>query len=145
MKEHSVEYKEVVLHTAEDITHLKSFLPEEIRDGKVRLPIVFKDREYLGDHENLIRDHQALVSDSWNPDQIFSLLKNNVCSVVFQRLNGETVQLRRCTLREDRLPEEYGEGTSFTNTSFFTVYNLDTDSWRGFSVTSIKSITVTGE
>jgi len=146
MREHGVDYKEVYLTTDDDVRHVKSFIPEEHLNDRVRLPIVFKNQKFLGDHEALIRDHQVVLYNTWNPKQVFDLLKNNVCTVVYDKINGDRFQIKHCTLAEDRLPEGVKHiGSALTTSAFLTVYDLDTETWSGFNVSSIKSITVTGE
>lgn len=142
LNENDVEYKEVYLLTENDITHIKSFLPKEIRDGRIELPLVFRDDSYIGGKIELIRDHQHSLYNSFDKQSIFNLLRENVCSIIYEKTNGDTFQIR-CTLLENKLPGEMNVTPAMYG-DFITVYNLDEDVWCGFHIRSLKSITITG-
>jgi len=144
LNENDVEYKEVYLLTENDIKEIKSFLPRDLAEGMVKLPLVFDDEHhFIGDKIDMIRDHQHKLYNTFDKQSLYNLLSGHVCSVVFEKVNGELRQMK-CTLMEDNLPEGY-RTTSQTDRSadnFLAVYDLENDGWRGFRVNSVKSITV---
>ena len=141
LNENNVEYKEVYLLSENDISEIKSTLPKEIREGRIELPLVFKDDSYIGGKIELIRDHQHSLYNSFDKQSIFNLLKENVCSIIYEKTNGDTFRVR-CTLLENKLPGEMTISPSMYNGDFITVYDLDEDTWCGFHIRSVKSITV---
>jgi hypothetical protein len=79
-----------------------------------------------------------------NQAQLSELLKNNVMTVTFTKVDG-TERTMRCTLLPEYLPPETGgkqmltEGVVRNNLS---VWDVDANGWRSFRVDSIKNIRV---
>jgi len=149
LRENDVEYKEVYLLTDNDIKEIKSFLPEEIASGRVSLPIVFDSHhEYIGGKIEMIKDHQHNLASTFKRSDLYQILKEHVCQVIFTKVDG-TERKMRCTLVADRLPELQKPLTETAKRpvaeNFLAVYDLDNMGWRGFRVDSVKSIIVTGE
>ena len=69
--------------------------------------------------------------------EIVEQLKESVCSVTFEKVNGE-VRKMRCTLQESLLPkqESTGKKKEFPD-AVVSVWDLDKDSWRSFRIESI--------
>jgi hypothetical protein len=121
-------------------------LPEEVRNrGSVTLPIVFDDQnEYVGGKDDLIKhhlEHKTSFSD-FDRDAIFGLLKNNVATIVFEKVNGDLRKMK-CTLKESMLPKYTSEKSDKERKvpeHTLAVYDLDEEGWRSFRLNSIKSV-----
>jgi hypothetical protein len=76
-----------------------------------------------------VRNHQK----NW----IQSLLKTNVCKVVFEKLDGSE-RTMICTLKEDLLPTVVESKTNKTpNEKVMPVWDIEAQSWRSFRVDSV--------
>ena len=148
LRENEVEYTEIYLMTESDIKNIKSQLPAPIRGGQVALPLVFDEfGDYIGDKIAMVQDHQDKLKGILGSKELHRILKNNVCHIVFTKVDGSERKMR-CTLMGGHLPP----GTTITESkdrapvpNFMAVYDLDKDAWRGFRVDSLKSIEVIGE
>lgn len=75
-------------------------------------------------------------------------LKNNICTVVFTKVNGETRRMR-CTLKEDLLPAQETKHLDHatqqkrqTGENLVSVWDLDNDGWRSFRKDSVVDFIV---
>lgn len=81
-------------------------------------------------------------------DEMLTMLKSGVCTLVFTKVNGE-VRKMRCTLVRDLIPTESHpktlsddpkeSETKPDNTDIIKVYDLDANGWRSFRVSSVSS------
>lgn len=79
----------------------------------------------------------------YNQAQLSELLKNNVLTVTFTKVDG-TERVMRCTLLPEYMPPETA-GKQLLNESVrnnISVWDVDANGWRSFRVDSIKSILV---
>jgi len=91
-----------------------------------------------------------------NKADVESLLKENVCTVKFEKTNGEK-RTMKCTLVKDLLPEVLEkivhpaetryphlkeQSKKEQNQNVIAVYDLDKDDWRSFRISFIESIEV---
>ena len=76
-------------------------------------------------------------------EYLYELLKRNVCSVTFVKLDG-TERTMECTLADAYLPEEYrGRGTILTEGgSSLSVWETSSNSWKAFRIDTVKKVTV---
>lgn len=145
--DNDISYNEVFLLTQENIEKVKALLPEEVRKSPTALPIVFdKDQNYIGGYEAMVKHHNdklVALNTKWEKDAIFDLLRHNVCTVVFEKVNGEMRKMK-CTLMEDRLPEgvTVGKTDATHHDNFLAVYDIENEGWRGFRINSIQSINI---
>jgi len=65
-------------------------------------------------------------------------LKDSVCSVTFEKVNGE-VRKMRCTLQDSVLPKQEGKSKKEQSDEVVSVWDLDKDSWRSFRIDKILS------
>lgn len=148
LNENQVEYSEVYLMTETDIANIKNQLPDAIRDAKVPLPVVFNENgDYIGDKLSMIQDHQARVKGLRTKSELFDMLSEHICEVVFTKLDG-TERTMQCTLKGDYMPPASGAGlTERTpgNMNFMAVYDVENNGWRGFRIDKLKSIEIVGE
>ena len=63
-------------------------------------------------------------------------LKNNKCTVVFTKVNGE-VRRMLCTLKEDLLPEKQTESDRKVNENIVSVWDIENSGWRSFRKDSV--------
>lgn len=148
LSQHDVIYAEFMLETPEDSVKAKALLPEDvIKSGKVMLPLVFDDNDnYIGGKDDLIKhhmEHKKTFTD-FDKDTIFGLLKDNVCTIVFEKVNGDQRKMR-CTLKESMLPQytsTKADKERKVSEHTLAVYDLDVEDWRSFRVGSVTSITV---
>ena len=75
---------------------------------------------------------------------IHDLLKTNVASVAFTKVNGEE-RVMRCTLKEDLLParvitEDAAERAE--NETILNVWDVDAAGWRSFRIANVRSVKV---
>lgn len=140
-KENNISYVETYLVDSEQIAAVKSLLPEEIKNGPVTLPIVFKDGTYIGGRNELIRDSQSKVI--FQKETLKNLLKGNICIVEFRKKNGDLRRMK-CTLKEESLPKRYWpqDSNRVENDNFLPVFDVELNEWRGFNLDSIKSFTI---
>jgi hypothetical protein len=69
-------------------------------------------------------------------------LKNGVCRVVFEKLDG-TERVMHCTLSEDVIPvmDTFGVASKRANNpDVLAVWDTDAGGWRSFRFDSIKSV-----
>ena len=155
-RENNVPFREVYLLTENDIATIKSTLPDDIKSGRVALPIVFDENlQYIGGRDDLIIDYttkmrsnnlfdgtEDMVNQPFTKDAMYNLLRNHICNVVFTKVNGDERKMR-CTLMETKLPEGVSVGKSDSHHGgFLAVYDLDSEGWRGFRIDSIKSVNI---
>jgi hypothetical protein len=78
-------------------------------------------------------------------NQVYHVLKNNVATVTFTKVDG-TQRNMRCTLKDDHLPEQYrGKGAVLTEAgNTMRVYDVDLGEWRSFRLSSITGINLNG-
>jgi hypothetical protein len=78
-------------------------------------------------------------------EDYMTLLRDNICVVTFTKRDG-TERVMRCTLREEHLPKVSAEPVSEskpvrkTNLNTVSVWDMDKNAWRGFTVNSVKTI-----
>lgn len=70
--------------------------------------------------------------------EIVEQLKDSVCSVTFEKVNGE-VRKMRCTLQDSVLPKQEGKSKKEQSDEVVSVWDLDKDSWRSFRIDKILS------
>ena len=68
-------------------------------------------------------------------------LKNNICTVVFTKVNGETRRLR-CTLQENLLPVKETEWNGRSSENVVSVWDVDNQGWRSFRKDSVIDFVV---
>lgn len=79
-------------------------------------------------------------------DEMVKLLKENVCHVRFEKVDG-TMRDMKCTLMPEYLPESDGlyksgfDPQKPVNTSTIAVWSVDDNGWRSFRVNSVATIT----
>lgn len=72
--------------------------------------------------------------------EIIDKLTENVCVVIFTKVNGEERSMP-CTLRPDMLPpQEVKESTKKVNEDVVSVWVTDIDQWRSFRVENLLSL-----
>jgi len=73
--------------------------------------------------------------------EIKNLLHENVCEIVFTKVDG-TDRTMRCTLLEQYLPPSPSNDTSAkkSNPNTLIVWDLDAVGWRSFRTASLKTI-----
>jgi hypothetical protein len=91
-----------------------------------------------------------------NKSDIEKMLEENVCTVKFEKTNGEK-RTMKCTLVKDLLPEVLEkvihpaetryphlkeESKRAQNDNIVAVYDLDKDGWRSFRISYLESIEV---
>ncbi len=84
-----------------------------------------------------------------NRSELLEALHDNVCEIVFTKVNGEA-RTMRCTLREDMLPpsfkkpEEKQEVEKFhtTNPETIACWDIHNRGWRSFRVESVSYVQV---
>jgi hypothetical protein len=80
---------------------------------------------------------------AYNQAQLSELLKNNVMTVTFTKVDG-TERVMRCTLLPEYLPPETSGKQLLTenNRSNISVWDVEAQGWRSFRVDSVKNISV---
>lgn len=74
-----------------------------------------------------------------NYNEMFDMLANNVCRVVFTKKNGEERDMR-CTRILDKIPPDMRpKGESEYSEEALRVFDLTAQGWRSFRVDSVKS------
>jgi len=89
-----------------------------------------------------------------NKSEIEAMLKENVCTVKFEKVNGEK-RTMKCTLVKNLLPAVVEQivhpaetrhpqlkKAREQNPNVVAVYEIDTDSWKSFRVDFMESIEV---
>lgn len=79
-------------------------------------------------------------------DILTDLLKNEICKVVFMKLDG-TEREMKCTLKNDLVPatKQENKKKSAEDTGVLCVYSIDDNGWRSFRVNNVISIEVYDE
>ena len=72
---------------------------------------------------------------------LLEALKNNLCTVTFTKVNGET-RVMPCTLKEDVVPTVEPKGTKKPNESVVSVWCLDKREWRSFRVANVVNLQI---
>lgn len=81
---------------------------------------------------------------NYTKEQVVELLKDNIVTVTFTKVNGEE-RVMNCTLLSEYVPNTIGVEKSLlqesnTNKNTVSVWDVDLNAWRSFKVESIKSI-----
>lgn len=81
----------------------------------------------------------------YSKEEIVNTLKNNICTVSFTKVNGETRDML-CTLKEDIVPK-YERKTPVKETAdkektTLSVWCMDKNAWRSFRIDSVNNIAV---
>jgi len=75
-------------------------------------------------------------------DEMVSALRQNVCQVVFTKVNGETRDMS-CTLMEDKIPDEFkprDDDTGVQRTlDVIRVFDVNANGWRSFRVDNVTT------
>jgi hypothetical protein len=74
---------------------------------------------------------------------LLEALKNNVCTVTFTKVTGET-RVMPCTLKEDIIPKSQHSGTKKPNDSIISVWCTDKSAWRSFRVENVLDLEISG-
>lgn len=79
-------------------------------------------------------------------DGLIDLLRHNVVSVTFTKVNGEE-RVMRCTLQANYIPNALTQNGELivekkTNSNNVSVWDTETQGWRSFRVNSVKSVSV---
>lgn len=86
---------------------------------------------------------EILCKKNWEYDKIKSILKENLCKVVFTKKDG-SIRVMRCTLvnvvLENKKVEFKNNKQSVINKEFISVWDLEKDSWRRFEIDSLDNI-----
>ena len=84
----------------------------------------------------------------FNRDNIIELLRNNIATVTFIKVNGEE-RTMRCTLNAFHIPNASSqngqliiEGKRKDNANTVSVWDMDKNDWRSFRVDSVKSVSL---
>jgi len=77
----------------------------------------------------------------FDKEEVKSLLRENKCSVTFEKVNGE-IRKMLCTLNSSLIPKEEVEvgekRTKVENVDVLPVYDLESNGWRSFRWNSLK-------
>lgn len=80
-------------------------------------------------------------------DGLVDLLRHNVVSVTFTKVNGEE-RVMKCTLQAEHIPnaptqngELVVEGSKNTSNNV-SVWDVEANGWRSFRVASVKNVSV---
>lgn len=78
---------------------------------------------------------------SFDKEEVKILLRENKCSITFEKVNGETRKML-CTLDSSLIPKEDIEAgekrTKVENLEVLPVYDLESNGWRSFRWNSLK-------
>ena len=79
----------------------------------------------------------------YTKQDICELLKSNICSVTFEKVDG-TLREMTCTLMENAIEtyERITDRTKPVNDSVLSVWDVDKNSWRSFRIDSVKIVEV---
>lgn len=75
---------------------------------------------------------------SVNKEEVLNKLHENVCQVVFTKVNGEE-RVMKCTLQESLLPPQKEEQKKKPNPDVVAVWDVEAEGWRSFRWDSVKS------
>lgn len=60
LEDHKLDYRTIEINTKEDVENAKSFVPSDIRRGRVQLPIILdENQKYIGGKDELILVERA--------------------------------------------------------------------------------------
>jgi len=86
------------------------------------------------------------ITDShiFSRDYYISILCNNICVVTFTKRDGSE-RIMRCTLKNELLPVSNAKTDSEVisrkiNPDMISVWDLEKNAWRGFTIKQIKQI-----
>ena len=81
-------------------------------------------------------------------DTLLKDLQENVCEIMFKKVNGE-MRTMRCSLKPEVLPDSYSLTESpkvkdfhQTNPDVLAVWDLQNNGWRSFRIESIEYVQV---
>lgn len=83
----------------------------------------------------------------FNRDNIIEILRTNVATVTFTKMNGE-VRKMKCTLLSEHIPNASMVGGQVLTedgnkkATTISVWDLEKTAWRSFRVDSVKSVSV---
>ena len=81
----------------------------------------------------------------FDKENLNELLRNNVVTVTFTKVNGDA-RIMKCTLLSEHIPNApKANGTVVarqSNNDIVSVWDLDANGWRSFKVNSVKSVSV---
>ena len=81
----------------------------------------------------------------FNKDNLNELLRNNVATVTFTKVDGSE-RVMKCTLLKEHIPnaatkDQHVVSEETTNLNL-SVWDVDAAGWRSFRINSVKSISV---
>lgn len=97
------------------------------------------------DRYNDDQEKRKRKTRTMNRNDYLTLLRDNICVVTFTKRDG-TERVMRCTLKTEHLPKISVESVSEskpvrkTNLNTVSVWDMDKNAWRGFTVDSVKTI-----
>jgi hypothetical protein len=81
----------------------------------------------------------------FDKENLNELLRNNVVTVTFTKVNGEE-RIMKCTLLSEHIPNApKNNGTVVARQSSndnLSVWDLDANGWRSFKVNNVKSVSM---
>lgn len=81
----------------------------------------------------------------FNRDNLNELLRNNVATVTFTKVDGSE-RVMKCTLLKEHIPNAATKGqhvvSEETTNLNLSVWDVDAAGWRSFRINSVKSISV---
>lgn len=101
------------------------------------------NNDVIGTNDGFFVRPSNQAKADYSQAQLSELLKNNVMTVSFTKVDG-TERVMRCTLLPEYLPAETN-GRQLLNEGVrnnISVWDLDAGGWRSFRVDSVKSISV---
>lgn len=72
---------------------------------------------------------------------LLEALTNNICTVTFTKVNGET-RVMPCTLKDDIVPKLEHKGTKKPNDTVVSVWCTDKKEWRSFRVDNVVDLQI---
>jgi hypothetical protein len=72
---------------------------------------------------------------------LLEALTNNICTVTFTKINGET-RVMPCTLKDDIIPKLEHKGTKKPNEAIVSVWCTDKKEWRSFRVDNVVDLQI---
>jgi hypothetical protein len=82
---------------------------------------------------------------NYTKEQVIDMLKNNIVTVTFTKVNGEE-RVMNCTLLSEYMPKDLGVSKTLlqeeanSNKNSISVWDVDLNAWRSFRVDSVKNI-----
>ena len=81
----------------------------------------------------------------FNKDNLNELLRNNVATVTFTKLDGSE-RVMKCTLLKEYIPNAATKGQNVvseeTTNLNMSVWDVEAAGWRSFRINSVKSVSV---